>query len=121
VKTNKGYICVGFTWVNYVETGFKPVSEIDADNQTGIQMGNQTGYKPVSTRKKTGLFEIVRALKTFSARRINDIRDTRGIPVWQSRFYDRIIRDDEDLLRIRLYITENPSQWAHDEENVSTK
>ncbi|MEE9508728.1 MAG: transposase [Anaerolineales bacterium] len=34
---------------------------------------------------------------------------------WQPRFYDHIIRDDEDLRRIRKYIQENPLKWELDE------
>jgi len=42
-------------------------------------------------------------------------------PVWQRNYYDRIIRDDKELDRIRLYILENPHQWAEDPENPSPK
>jgi putative transposase len=30
---------------------------------------------------------------------------------WQSRYYDRIIRNDEELENIREYIRNNPAQW----------
>jgi hypothetical protein len=36
---------------------------------------------------------------------------------WQSRFYDRIIRDDDELNRLREYILSNPAQWEEDKEN----
>jgi putative transposase len=35
--------------------------------------------------------------------------------VWQSRFYDHIIRDGRDLDRIRRYILDNPMNWENDE------
>jgi len=78
----------------------------------------ETGLKPVSTGtsgKTHGLFEFIRALKTFSARRINEYRQTPGTSVWQTRFHDHIIRDENDLNRIRKYIIENPSNWKMDE------
>ncbi|MBP9023736.1 MAG: hypothetical protein KBH06_11095 [Spirochaetes bacterium] len=34
---------------------------------------------------------------------------------WQSRYYDHIIRDENDLNRIRKYIIDNPSNWEMDE------
>ena len=37
--------------------------------------------------------------------------------VWHRSYYDHIIRDEDDLLRIRTYITNNPAQWAQDTEN----
>lgn len=39
--------------------------------------------------------EIVRAFKSFSARRINTIRRTPGFPVWQRNYYEHIIRNPE--------------------------
>jgi len=44
--------------------------------------------------KLHGLPEIVRALKTFSARRINLIRGTTGAPFWQRSYYEHIIRNE---------------------------
>jgi putative transposase len=72
------------------------------------------GLKPAPTN---GLPEIVRALKTFSARRINEIRQTPGIPVWQRNYYDHIIRDDKSRYFIRQYIRNNPANWTADSEN----
>jgi len=37
--------------------------------------------------------------------------------VWQRNYYDRIIRDEDELWRIREYIANNPAQWAVDREN----
>ena len=34
---------------------------------------------------------------------------------WQSRFYDHIIRNENDLRRIREYIKNNPLKWELDE------
>jgi len=38
---------------------------------------------------------------------------------WQSRFYDRIIRDDVELNKIREYIQINPKEWDNDKNNIS--
>ena len=64
------------------------------------------GLKPSPT--KHGLTEIIRALKTFSARRINEARGTQGQAFWQRSFYDHIVRVEHDLENIRAYILENP-------------
>ncbi|MBN1947191.1 MAG: transposase [Bradymonadales bacterium] len=37
--------------------------------------------------------------------------------LWQRNYYEHIIRDDDDLHRIRQYILDNPSQWDLDREN----
>ena len=89
-----------------VDTGFKPVS---------------TTTTPPTSIKRHGLFEFVRALKTFSARRINELRKSAGKNVWQSRFHDHIIRDDGSLQRIRNYIVNNPKSWDDDKLNRGGK
>jgi REP element-mobilizing transposase RayT len=40
---------------------------------------------------------------------------------WQPNFYDRIVRDEADLNRIRKYIRENPIRWALDKQNPAHK
>jgi putative transposase len=60
------------------------------------------------------LSEFVRALKTFSARRINELRHAVGKNVWQYGFYDHVIRDDVSLQHIRTYILNNPANWKND-------
>ena len=73
------------------------------------------GLKPAPTRH--GVPEIVRAFKTFSARRVNEARKTPGVPIWQRNYYEHVIRSDEVLTRIREYIANNPTQWDLDREN----
>ncbi len=36
---------------------------------------------------------------------------------WQPRYHDRVIRDDNELNRIRTYIEANPANWQTDQEN----
>ena len=77
------------------------------------------GFKPalMSDKKPYILPEIVRALKTFSARRINEYRVSPGAPVWQRNYYEHVIRNEKSLNKIREYIANNPMQWEFDREN----
>lgn len=36
---------------------------------------------------------------------------------WQGRYYDRIIRDDAELINVRQYIFNNPAKWQNDMNN----
>ncbi|MCC6563384.1 transposase [Candidatus Uhrbacteria bacterium] len=72
------------------------------------------GLKPAPTARYA-LPEIIRGLKTFSAHRINRLRGTPGIPVWQRSYHDRIIRNRAELEAFRTYIRNNPSKWLEDE------
>ena len=60
---------------------------------------------------------IIQNLKSVSTRRINVLRNSPGMPVWQRDYYEHIIRDEEDWARIADYIELNPVLWETDEEN----
>ena len=82
-------------------------------NMAGLK---RAGLAPARTRCH-GLPEIVRQFKTFSARRINALRKTPGVPLWQRNYYEHIVRNEEDYLRIAEYIINNPLTWGSDENN----
>jgi REP element-mobilizing transposase RayT len=69
-------------------------------------------------QSKNRLPEIVRQLKTFSARRINSIKNVRGVPVWQRNYYERIIRNQKELEAVRKYIVDNPLNWEKDKYEI---
>jgi len=53
------------------------------------------------------LSAIIRSVKTFSASTINAQRGSRG-PLWQDERFDRIIRDEGELLQKWQYLRHNP-------------
>ena len=58
------------------------------------------------------LIEIVKFFKVFSTKLFSrEIFDNR---FWQKNFYDHIVRNDEDLMNIRKYISNNPKRWYLD-------
>jgi len=84
----------------------------------------RAGSEPAPTTagiRRQGLPEIVRQLKTFSSRRINEHRYTPGVPVWQRNYYEHVIRNGDELNRVREYIVNNPLQWELDRENLAAK
>jgi REP element-mobilizing transposase RayT len=60
---------------------------------------------------------IVGNFKSVTARRINRVRKTPGVRVWQRNYYEHIIRNERELNGIRQYIRDNPARWAEDREN----
>ena len=52
--------------------------------------------------------KIIGALKSMSTRKV-------GQALWQRSYYDHIIRDESDYLRIWQYIDTNPAKWTEDE------
>ena len=37
--------------------------------------------------------------------------------LWQRNYYDHVIRDEDELDRVRHYILGNPAKWGKDVEN----
>jgi len=74
----------------------------------------------VSTKNKFGpqsknLGSIIRGFKAACTKQINDKRGTYGTKLWQSNYYEHIIRNETGLQHIRQYIRNNPIEWAIDE------
>jgi len=68
---------------------------------------------------KGTLGEIVNQMKAWSTKRIRQSHDNRF--QWQPRFYDHIIRNDQDLEKHRLYIGINPVKWPQDEYYIERR
>jgi REP element-mobilizing transposase RayT len=70
--------------------------------------------------KPGSLGAVVQNFKSISTRKINQLTDTPGKSFWQRGYYDRIIRNREELNRIRKYISENLLKWELDEYHPSS-
>ena len=72
-------------------------------------------HTSVHARRYNLLSKAINAFKTTSSKLIH----LKGVPKfeWQRSFYDHIVRDDRDLMRIRSYIENNPANWGTDRNN----
>jgi len=57
------------------------------------------------TGKRVG--SLVRSWKTLVSKEL-------GKSIWQRSYYDHIIRNEKDYIRIAQYIEDNPSRWRED-------
>ena len=60
---------------------------------------------------------IIRSFKSAVTRQIHISRNTQGRPVWQSNYYEHVIRNEKELFVIRRYIRDNLLNWDKDENN----
>ena len=86
------------------EASDKPIS-LHNDIPGPMFCPNENGTQPGS------LNAIIQNFKSTSTRKINQYRGTPGLDVWQRNYYERIIRDEEELNRARVYIRCNPFRW----------
>ena len=75
------------------------------------------GSRTAPTKRKP-LGRLVGAFKTVSTDDINQLRRTPARPLWQRDFYDHIVRNEDELSKIREYIRTNPLRWASDPDNL---
>jgi putative transposase len=59
---------------------------------------------------------IVRSFKSAATKQARQSGSVSG-DVWQRNYYERIIRNDAELNRIREYIALNPTRWEFDRDN----
>ena len=65
--------------------------------------------QPVGSRlMPDSIGSIMGQFKSQCTRRIRRHQGEPTLRVWQRNYYDRIVRDEEELARIRRYIIENP-------------
>ena len=83
-----------------------------------VSNDDQGGSRTAPTRRKS-LGRLVAAFKTVSTKQFNLAHGTPGQMLWQRNFYEHVIRNDEEMERVREYIAFNPMHWETDVENPS--
>jgi putative transposase len=81
--------------------------------------GRAHDNKPVV---ELSLPEVVHRFKTMTTKKYTVGVKQSGWPafpgkLWQRNYYERIIRDSDELVQIRQYILDNPQRWEFDREN----
>jgi len=75
--------------------------------------GNAPSQRPIGT-KPGSLSAIIQNFKSITTRKINRIRHAQGTHLWQRNYWEHIIRDENELNRIRHYIINNLRKWYDD-------
>ncbi|MEE9456330.1 MAG: transposase [bacterium] len=86
----------------------------DAVGATGRSPLHDTDGRPRGPAKRSSA-SFICGYKPAVTRRINQSRGTPGARLWQRNYYERVIRDDEELGRALGYIADNPARWADDD------
>ncbi len=71
--------------------------------------------RPVSLGDIVGAFKSLCVNAWLRAIKTENI-NARG-KFWQNNYYEHVIRNEDEMNRIRQYIVDNPLQWALDREN----
>jgi hypothetical protein len=89
-------------------------------NWDQLNIEQPQGVAPTTTQ--LALTDIMHRFKSFttSQYRTNVLQNNwPPFPgrLWQRNYYERIVRHENELNRVREYIRNNPARWADDENN----
>ena len=82
---------------------------------------DETHSRASLRRMPKSISSFVAGFKSTSTRMVNEYRKSHGECLWQAGYYDRIIRNENELFNVRNYIQCNPTAWDKDEENPDCK
>jgi len=95
--------------------GDRPVALDGFGRCMGDQCGGDRPVAPtVPGPRPESIGAMMAGFKSAVSKRINAIRDTPGVTVWQRNYYEHIIRDEADYRRVAEYISTNPQRWVED-------
>ncbi len=106
--------------------GIVIVGDADCRGRDACMRGTRLPRRPPQSenqnanRSKMSLSKIMQGFKSAVTRTVGKRRNDHAFG-WQRSFYDRVIRDDAELNRIREYIRDNPSKWAFDRYNPENR
>jgi len=89
------------------------LSPVGAHHDAPVIYKNQ-----LSVNKRSLLSQIIGYFKMNGTKQIKIIKSNNiFFKVWQRNYYERIIRDEDELYTIRQYIKLNPVNWDKDKNN----
>lgn len=100
---------------NQGEHKVRPYGDIGCDKCTACPCGTATD----------SVGRIIQAFKSLTTHAyIRGARENGWPPfhgkLWQRNYYEHIIRDEEELNRVRKYILDNPVKWDRDRNNPAS-
>jgi REP element-mobilizing transposase RayT len=76
---------------------------------------------PHQRRQIMLLSKVIGYFKMNTAKQINQLLKRSGQPFWQRSYYEHVVRNENELNKIREYIQNNPLKWKLDRENPESK
>jgi len=106
--------------------GIIVINDDVANNTVGAPpVGARTNnvHQRAGTRPAPTIGNIVGTFKSITTNQyIQNVKNNNWPPfnkrVWQRNYYEHVIRNEEELNKIRQYIIDNPNMWPKDKNNL---
>lgn len=102
-----------------------PITSVDLEDVTGFASNlSMSDGRDASPLRPAGalsdsLGAVVGNFKSITTRRINKMRHTFDVQVWQRNYWEHIIRTPESHAKIEDYIANNPACWQDDQLHLA--
>jgi len=100
---------------NHVHGIIKLPKNNDFDTQKRRDAQRRVSTREFGPLQPKSLSAIINNFKGSVKRKCN--QNDLAFFTWQSRYYEHIIRDEDDLAHIKKYIANNPIKWSEDRNN----
>jgi hypothetical protein len=125
VAASRDFLVVGAVHELPLQRDELPLREDELPLQNQFPLQRQPGgdeFPPAETLQQRRLYrrrmllpKLVGYIKMNSAKAINRLLDSSGVPVWQRNYFEHVIQSGGELERVRKYIRNNPANWEQDE------
>ena len=104
--------------VSFATPTARPGVKGDVATNGGRPVGIAFRPQRVPTGPASGSIGAIMAqFKSRVTKNVAKLTNNPGCSVWQKSYYERVIRNDDELSRTREYIVNNPMKWELDNEN----
>jgi len=92
--------------------GILIINDVLNNSQRAVREQSTRAVREPPLHKPVG--RLIGVFKTVTTKRFNETRHSVGEKIWQRNYYEHIIRNEDDYMRIFWYIQTNPSNWRND-------
>jgi len=93
------------------------INIVETNNNVGAHGNVPLQIEKFGKSTSNSIPTIIKLFKSTVTKQINIIRGTPGEKFWQRNYYEHIIRNGDELNKIREYIIYNPLKWELDNKN----
>ena len=103
------------TWI-VMPDHIHAILTISDHDSTNLAADPEANFTIIRGAASQSLASVIQSYKSITTRKINSVLDTRRSQVWHRNYYEHVIRNENELDKIREYIENNP--FHPDEEDV---
>ena len=114
----------GILWLLPHPSDSEPTPQHQQEDKTEQQLdvpANTPKHEQFGVPTRNSVPTVIRAYKSATTKRINESHNPFNQSIWQRNYYERIIRNEVSLERVRNYINDNPRKWYENKKHLTNQ